>query len=96
MRSGGGLCTQGPSANLLHRECLFCFVFRVGVFCLLTQLKTLKTVPVQWIYKILEIGYSSLIIKAAARLSDCHVTEKSVTFPTEGPLTLCLQKEALS
>lgn len=61
MRSGGGLCTQGPSANLLHRECLFCFVFRVGVFCLLTQLKTLKTVPVQWVYKILEIGYSALL-----------------------------------
>lgn len=25
-------------------------------------------------------------------MSDCHVTEKSVTFPTEGALTLCLQK----
>lgn len=62
-----GLCTQGPSANLLFEECLFCFVFRVGVFCLLTQLKTLKTVPVQWVYKILEIGYSSLTIKDAAK-----------------------------
>lgn len=57
---------SGPSANVLLCAVgfCFCFVFLLGgyVFCLLTQLKTLETVPVQWIYKfqtqnLLEIEY---------------------------------------
>lgn len=58
VRSGGGLCTRSPSANLLFWSVLFVvvsgffclFVFRVGIFCLLTQLNALETVPVQWLF----------------------------------------------
>lgn len=93
MWSGGGLCTQGPSANLLFQECLFCFAFRVGVFCLLTLLKTLKTVPVQWVYKVLEVGYSSLTIKDAARCQIATWQRSLLHFPLKVPWPCVYRKK---
>lgn len=70
-----------------------CFVFRVGVFCLLTQLKTLKTVPVQWVYKILEIGYSSLTIKDAARCQIATWQRSLLHFPLKVPWPCVYRKK---
>jgi hypothetical protein len=57
---------QGQLSYCLRQWfCFLFFLFGGDVFCLLTHLKTLETVLVQWIYRfqiqnLLEVGYSDV------------------------------------